>query len=106
MVSIFKRETLELIVDVEDEGGAKNLTDAEASWRLTVPFGDDILEKDTSGNDLNVVDEEGGLIELYLSSDDTDIDAGTYRHIMRVIDVDARNQVVLFEDFEVKETHE
>lgn len=107
MVSIFKRETLNLTVRVTGgAGNPKNLTDAYARWTLVRPFGKVILEKDTDDDSLNIQNETEGILRLELDEEQTDIKPGEYKHVMRVTDDNGDTQVVLFEEFEVKETHE
>lgn len=69
---------------VTEDGDPKKLTLYSAEWRLTPRFSEDPLITKTVGAGIEITDAEGGLLEVQLSPEDTELAPGAYRHELRL----------------------
>lgn len=83
----YEGDTLEIIVDVTEDGSAKDLTNSSASWEVSKgPDRRTELSGSDSGVDVSITDAANGEVTITVDEGATDGMVGAYHHQLRVTD--------------------
>jgi hypothetical protein len=97
-------DSLELIVDVDEDGSDKDLTQASVSWTVAHRLGaSPTLSDSDSGVSASVTDAAAGEVTVTIDSGVTDGLAGRYQHELRVTDLNGDTAVVAEGRFRIAE---
>lgn len=88
-------------VAIVDKSGAPiNCAGASLQW-VVVDASSDIVINKAIGDGIKYIDASSGQAEITLTSDDTDIPSGSYKHELLLIDIDGHRYTVLTGTFEI-----
>jgi len=88
-------------VAIVDKSGAPiNCAGASLQW-VVVDASSDIVINKAIGDGIIYIDASSGQAEITLTSDDTDIPSGSYKHELLLIDIDGHRYTVLTGTFEI-----
>ena len=88
-------------VAIVDKSGAPiNCAGASLQW-VVVDASSDIVINKAIGDGIRYIDASSGQAEITLTSDDTDIPSGSYKHELLLIDIDGHRYTALTGTFEI-----
>lgn len=88
-------------VAIVDKSGAPiNCAGASLQW-VVVDASSDIVINKAIGDGIKYIDASSGQAEITLTSDDTDIPSGSYKHELLLIDIDGHRYTVLTGTFDI-----
>ena len=93
--SYYEGDSLDIVVTVEEDGSAKDLSGASASWAMSPTPGDTVeLSSSDSGVSVSITDEAAGEITVSISEATTEGLVGSWYHEVRVTDSAGDKSVV------------
>lgn len=94
-VGVYAGDSFELIIDVTEDGSAKDLSGASVEWALAErPGTAELLDQSDSGVDASITDAGNGEVTVTVDAGTTDDLVGTLNHELRVTDSSGRKSVV------------
>lgn len=93
MITIYQKNDQLVQISITENNEKVNLKDLEICF--VISDGNKCIIKKTLSNDIKVIDEENGLIEVKLTHEDTDVRAGTYKCEVLLTDVNGNRYTVI-----------
>lgn len=92
---VFAGDSLEITIDVVEDGSAKDLSGSSVEWAASErPGGAEVLDESAPGVTVSITDASNGEVTVTIESAVTDVITGKLFHELRVTDSSGRKSVV------------